>query len=72
MTMAEETPVAATVVTVGMRDPYPTGAPWQNPALTKNRVHVPQELTLGANWPLQSEENLAAGGLIAGGAAYTP
>ena len=58
-------------VTTGPRDPYPTGTPPDN-SLVVQRVHVPQERTLGANWQKQSEANLLAHGMIAGGAAYTP
>ena len=69
--LAKENLPKVTPVTTGPRDPYPTGSP-PDGLLIPGRVHVPQELTLGANWPKQSEANLKAGGMIAGGAAYTP
>jgi hypothetical protein len=76
--MADEQvlPTAANIVTVGKDEPYPTGAPpdWSAVPL---RVHTPQELTdgpIGTNgngWERQKIQNLAAGGLIAGGEAGT-
>ena len=75
--MADEVePQAATVVTVGPNEPYPTGAPPDFSAVVL-RVHTPQELTdgpVGQNgnpYQRQSIQNLAAGGLIAGGMAGT-
>lgn len=75
--MADE-PVqeAATIVTVEKDEPYPTGSP-PDGTLIPARVHRAQELTDGPvgkwNNPFerQSVQNLAAHGLIAGGAAGT-
>jgi len=69
-------PLVATIVTVGKDEPYPTGAPPDFSAVPL-RVHTPQELTDGpvgkdnSPWDRQREQNLKAGGLIAGGAAGT-
>jgi|KBSSwiStaDraftv2_1062776.scaffolds.fasta_scaffold640784_1 hypothetical protein len=64
----------ATIVTVAKDEPYPTGTP----AVTNMaNVHTPQERTagpIGTNgnlWERQKIQNLAAGGMIAGGAAGT-
>lgn len=73
--MADEvTPLVATIVTVGKDDPYPTGTP----AVTNMaNVHDAQERVAGPtgkyNNPFerQSVQNLAAGGMISGGAAGT-
>lgn len=67
---------AINVVTVGKDDPYPTGTPPDGTQIPV-RVHTPQELTdgpVGKNgnpYERQSQQNLAAGGLIKGGAAGT-
>jgi hypothetical protein len=75
--MADEIELqAATIVTVGKDEPYPTGTP-PDGLLIPARVHRAQELTDGPvggyNNPYerQSVQNLRAGGLIAGGAAGT-
>jgi hypothetical protein len=73
-----DTPVqdAINVVTVGKDDPYPTGTP-PDGTLIVGRVHTFQEQTDGpvGKWnnpyERQSVQNLAAGGLIKGGAAGT-
>lgn len=72
--MAEPDLKAATIVSVGKDEPYPTGTP----AVTDlTKIHTPQDLTDGPvggyNNPYerQSVQNLRAGGLIAGGAAGT-
>jgi hypothetical protein len=66
--MAEPDLKAATIVTVGKDDPYPTGTP----AVTNlANCHVPQEMILAAKKYNQSQANLLAGGVIAGGAMYT-
>jgi hypothetical protein len=76
MIMAEVTPAAATIVSVGKDDPYPTGTP-ANAYTDLTRVHTPQERTagpIGTNgnlWERQKIQNLAAHGLIAGGAQGT-
>jgi len=62
---------AATVVTVEPTEPYPTGAP-PDFAAVPLRTHTPQENTEAAHWQAQSEENLAAGGMIAGGLPVEP
>lgn len=67
---------AINVVTVGKDDPYPTGSP-PDGTLIVGRVHTAQEQTdgpVGKNgnpYERQSIQNLAAGGLIKGGAAGT-
>lgn len=68
-------PLAATIVSVGKDQPYPTGTP----AVTNMaNVHPPQLLTdgpignAGSPWEEQKIANLAAGGMIAGGAGWTP
>jgi hypothetical protein len=61
----------ATVVTIEPSQPYPTGAPPDFSAVVL-RVHTPQENTEAAHWEAQSEENLAAGGMISGGLPYEP
>jgi hypothetical protein len=61
----------ATVVSVEPNEPYPTGAPPDFSAVVL-RVHTPQAQTEAAHWPAQSEENLAAGGMIAHGLPYEP
>jgi hypothetical protein len=67
---------AATIVTVGKDEPYPTGAPPDFSAVLL-RVHTPQELTDGpvgqdgSAWERQKIQNLAAVGMIAGGMAGT-
>jgi len=72
----EVAPQVINVVTVGKDDPYPTGSP-PDGTLIPARVHNPQDLTDGPvgkyNNPFerQSVQNLAAGGLIKGGAAGT-
>ncbi len=72
--MADPDPLAATIVTVPPNDPYPTGTP---KVTNMANVHTPQERTagpIGTNgnlWERQKIQNLAAGGLIAGGAAGT-
>ena len=75
--MADEpTQQAATIVTVAKDEPYPTGAPPDFSSVPL-RVHTPQELTDGpvgkdnSAWERQKIQNLAAGGMIAGGAAGT-
>ncbi len=68
--MAEIDPAAINVVTVGKDDPYPTGTPPDGTQIPA-RVHVPQELIAAAKKYNQSQANLLAGGLIAGGAMYT-
>jgi hypothetical protein len=75
--MADEPDLkAATIVSVGKDEPYPTGTP-PNGLLIPARVHTAQELTDGPvgsyNNPYerQSVQNLRAGGMIAGGAAGT-
>ena len=66
----------ATVLVIGMREPYPTGSP-PDGTLIPGRVHTPQELTdgpvgaEGSPWEEQRKANMAAGGLIKGGAAWT-
>ena len=72
--MPEISLTAATIVSVAKDEPYPTGTP----AVTNlAAIHTAQELTDGPigvhNNPYQrqSVQNLAAGGLIAGGAAGT-
>jgi hypothetical protein len=63
---------AATVLVIGPREPYPTGSPPDN-SLVPTRTQLPPQLrTAGANWPGQSEANLAAGGMIEGGAPWVP
>jgi hypothetical protein len=58
----------ATIVTVGKDDPYPTGTP----AVTNlANCHAPQELIVAAKKYNQSQANLLAAGMIAGGAMYT-
>jgi len=64
-------PNVATVVNIEPSQPYPTGAPPDFSAVVL-RVHTPQENTEAAHWEAQSEENLAAGGIIAGAEAYVP
>jgi hypothetical protein len=72
--VAEPDTQAATIVTVAKDEPYPTGTP-KVTDLTK--VHFPQNLTDGpvGKWnnpyERQSAQNLAAHGMIAGGAAGT-
>jgi len=61
----------ATVVSVEPNEPYPTGAPPDFSSVPL-RVHTPQELTEAVHWTPQSEENLAAGGMIAEGMPYEP
>ena len=63
---------AATIVSVGKDQPYPTGAPPDFLAVVL-RVHTPQEQTDGGGqpdnpWERQSIQNLRAGGMIKGGA----
>jgi hypothetical protein len=65
-----ELPVA-TVVNIDPNEPYPEGSP-PDPAAVVARVHTAQEITEAAHWQAQSEENLAAGGIIAGAEAYVP
>jgi hypothetical protein len=62
-------PLAATIVGVAKDEPYPTGAPPDFAAVVL-RVHSPQENTDAVNWQGQSQANLAAGGMISGGAAW--
>ena len=64
-------PEKASVVSIEPTEPYPTGAP-PSPAEVVARVHTPQEITEAVHWQAQSEANLAAGGLIPGGAAVEP
>jgi hypothetical protein len=59
---------AATIVSVGPAEPYPTGAPPDFSSVPL-RVHTPQELTISTKWLAQQQANLLAGGMIAGGAA---
>jgi hypothetical protein len=58
----------ATIVTVGKDDPYPTGTPY---ATNMANVHFPQDLIAAAKKYNQSQANLLAAGMIAGGAMYT-
>ena len=72
----EVEPQAATIVTVGKDEPYPTGTP-SNAWTDLTRVHFPQNLTDGPSgtynspYERQRVQNLAAHGMIAGGAAGT-
>lgn len=74
--MAEIDPLAATIISVGKDEPYPTGSPPDGKTIPA-RVHTAQELTDGPSglynspWERQRVQNLAAGGMIAGGAAGT-
>jgi hypothetical protein len=64
--MPEPAPLAATVVTVGKDEPYPTGTPTD---VSLPAVKRAQELTLATKWESQRVANLLAGGMISGGAA---
>jgi hypothetical protein len=69
--MPEVDPLVINVVTVGKDDPYPTGTP-PDGTLIPARVHLPpQQLIAAAKKYNQSQANLLAGGMIAGGAMYT-
>ena len=69
--MADESLPRAIPVNIDKDEPYPTGAPPDFAAVTL-RVHPMQALTDAEHWEPQSQENLAAGGVIAGAMAYEP
>ena len=74
--MAEVETQVATIVTVAPTEPYPTGTP-ANAYTNLTRIHFPQNLTDGPSgtynspYERQRVQNLAAHGMIAGGAAGT-
>ena len=70
--MAPTSPLPkADVVSIEPNQPYPTGSP-PDPSAVVARVHPGQETTEAAHWQTQSEENLAAGGIIAGAEPFVP
>ena len=69
--MADENLPRAVPLVIGKDEPYPTGAPPDFSSVPL-RVHPQQALTDAKDWEAQRIANLAAGGLIAGGAAITP
>jgi hypothetical protein len=69
--MADETLPRAVPVTVEPSEPYPVGAPPDGLAVVA-RVHPYQTITAAEHWEAQSQENLAAAGVIAGAEPYAP